>query len=128
MKTLTAALIALAALPAAAQTAEDGEKLFRKCTSCHQIGDDAKNRSGPILTGLVGRAAASVEGFAYSPSLTAAAEAGLVWDAETLDAWLTDQNAFLKTALDDPKARSKMMFKVKDEAERAALIAYLGSF
>lgn len=128
MRTLIAAIIGITALPAFAQSADDGEKLFRRCTSCHQIGEGAKNRTGPVLNGIVGSPAAAVEGFGYSDSLTAAAEAGLVWDAETLDAWLADATGFLRTYLDDPKARSKMSFKVKEESDRAAMIAYLETF
>ena len=43
-----------------------GEKAFQKCKACHQVGEGAKNRSGPILNGVVGRAAGSVDGFKYS--------------------------------------------------------------
>ncbi len=127
---LAAALVAtsFAAAPLAAQSVEDGEKVFNKCKACHQIGEGAKNRSGPILTGVFGRDAGTVDGFKYSKSLLAAAEAGLVWDAETLDAWLTDPSKFLKAFLDDKKAKAKMTLKLRKEDDRANVIAYLGTF
>lgn len=59
---LAAALIALGAAitPAAAQDVAKGEKVFKKCTACHAVGEGAKNKTGPELNGLIGRAAGSV--------------------------------------------------------------------
>lgn len=132
MKHLHAILIlsfALCGSPAVADTLADrGEEVFQTCKTCHQIGEGAKNRVGPILTGVVGRPAASVAGFRYSRSLRAAADAGLVWNADLLDAWLAGTIEFLKTRLDDPKARSKMTFKLANSGDRAAVIAHLGRF
>lgn len=131
MKLYLAAALAVTvctAMPSLAQSVEDGEKVFNKCKACHQIGEGAKNRSGPILTGVFGREAGTVDGFKYSKSLIAAAEAGLVWDAENLSAWLTDPSKFLKAFLDDKKAKSKMTLKLKKEEDRANVIAYLGTF
>jgi len=31
----------------------DGEKVFKKCKACHQVGEGAKNRGGPIVSGIV---------------------------------------------------------------------------
>ena len=59
--------------------AEAGEKVFKRCKTCHQIGEGAKNRSGPVLTGIVGNAAGMAEGYKYSKALKAAGENGLVW-------------------------------------------------
>ncbi|MEQ1530436.1 MAG: c-type cytochrome, partial [Methylococcales bacterium] len=33
----------------------DGEKAFSNCAGCHQVGKDATNAFGPVLTGVVGR-------------------------------------------------------------------------
>ena len=125
---IASALFVALAAPLHAQSAEDGEKVFGKCKSCHQVGEGAKNRTGPVLTGVVGRPAASMEGFKYSKSLAKAGEDGLVWDAATLDEWLTDPSKFLKARLGDKKAKAKMTFKLKDAENRAAVIAYLGTF
>jgi cytochrome c len=43
-----------------------GEKVFAICKACHQAGDNAKNAVGPVLNGLIGRKAGSVEGYNYS--------------------------------------------------------------
>ena len=124
-----AAMIATSAFaaPAFADAIEDGEAVFKKCKACHQVGDSAKNRTGPALNGIVGAAAGAVEGFKYSKPLIAAAEGGLVWDEANLDGWLADPTKFLKETTGDKKARSKMTLKLKDEEERKAVIAYLGS-
>lgn len=120
------AAVAPAAAPAVEVAAVDpeliaaGEKVFRKCKACHQIGEGAKNRSGPVLTGIVGQAAGQVEGFNYSKPLMAMAEDGLVWDAENLQAFLSKPKAFMKG--------TKMSFAgLKKEADLAAITAYLAS-
>lgn len=99
---------------------EAGEKVFRKCKACHQIGDGAKNRSGPILTGIVGSAAGGVDGFKYSNALKAMADGGLVWDEANLRAFLAKPKSFMKG--------TKMAFSgLKKDADLAAITAYLAS-
>jgi S-disulfanyl-L-cysteine oxidoreductase SoxD len=85
-----------AAAPAAGETAADpalieaGATVFKKCSACHKIGEGAKNGTGPALTGIVDRAAGSVEGFRYSKPMADAGAGGMVWDAATLDAYLAE--------------------------------------
>ena len=98
-----------------------GEKVFKKCAACHKVGDKAKNGSGPMLNGIVGRAAGSVDGFRYSGALMDAAAGGLVWDAEALHGFLEKPKSFL------PK--TKMSFAgLKKAEDRDAIIAYLSTF
>lgn len=97
-----------------------GAKVFKKCKACHQVGKGAKNRSGPILTGIVGRPAGEVEKYKYSKALKKQAEAGLIWDAPSLEAFLIKPKKFMKG--------TKMSFAgLKKEKDRAAIIAYLAS-
>lgn len=104
-----------------AELAAQGEKVFKKCKSCHQIGEGAKNRSGPILTGIVGNNAGAVEGFKYSRALTQAAEGGLVWSETELAAFLAKPKSYMKG--------TKMSFAgLKKETDQAAVIEYLKSF
>ncbi len=105
-----------------------GESVFRKCSSCHNVGPDAKNKVGPMLTGVIGRTAGTVEDFRYGDDLVAAGAAGLVWDEEEMFAYLEDPRAYLRAKLDDKSARSKMAFKLRDEQERRDVIAYLKTF
>ncbi len=120
-----------AATPALAEgDVAKGEKLFKKCKACHMIvnGDEVifkGGKTGPNLYGVVGRAAASIEGFKYGKSLAAAGEAGLVWDEEQIAKYVTDPKAYLKEILDDGGAKSSMSFRLKKGGEDIA--AYLAS-
>lgn len=122
--------VALVSLPAAApaQDAAAGKEVFRKCATCHQVSEGARNRTGPVLTGVVGRPAGSYEGYRYGASMTAAGEAGLVWTEERIFEYLANPSAFLRGYLDDPGARAKMTFRLTDESARRDVIAYLATF
>ena len=99
----------------------EGEKVFRKCKACHQVGEDAKNRTGPVLNGIVGHPAGAVEDFRYSRAMDSAAEEGLVWTEEELAAFLADPRGYMK--------RTKMSFPgLRKEEDIEAVIAYLKSF
>jgi cytochrome c len=104
-----------------ADLAADGEKVFRKCKACHQLGEGAKNRVGPILTNIVGGPAGVVDGFKYSKPLMAAAEDGLIWNEEELAAFLANPKKYMKG--------TKMSFAgLKKEEDQLAVIEYLKSF
>lgn len=88
--------------------------------ACHMVGEDAKNRVGPVLNGVVGRQLGSLEGYNYSKGMSDAGAAGAVWDNKTLDQFLADPRAFVPG--------TKMAFAgVKDETDRANIVAYLSS-
>jgi cytochrome c2 len=98
-----------------------GEKVFKKCAACHKVGDGAKNAVGPMLNGIVGRAAGSVDGFKYSKPLAGMAAGGLVWDDAALHAFLENPKGYLKG--------TKMSFAgLKAAEDRDAVIAYLSTF
>ncbi len=111
----------------------EGEKLTAKrCKACHMIVDGDNvilkgGKVGPNLWGVIGRAAGAEEGFKYSKSLAAAGEKGLIWDEEQLAAYIGDPKKYLRTYLDDKKAKSKMTFKLKKDDQRNAVAAYLAS-
>ena len=118
---ITVAAILLAATARAERYLEAGAKIYNQCKSCHEIGEDAKNRVGPQLNDLNGRVAGSVDGFRYSKSMAKAGADGLIWTDETLNAFLEDPKAYI------PK--TKMSFRgIRDAEDRADLIAYLDSF
>ena len=95
-----------------------GEKVFAKCKTCHEIGPNAKAKIGPPLTGVVGRPAASVQGFAYSEALKKkAAEIG-AWDKAKLEEWLTDPSKYAG-------GQVKMLFKLASPDERKQVVDYL---
>lgn len=117
------ALAAFTAVPALAQDADmvaAGEKIFKRCAACHQVGPDAQNRVGPVLNGVVGRTAGTLEDYNYSKAMVEAGEGGLVWDEESLSAFLEDPKGLVKG--------TKMAFAgLKDEEDRKAVIAYIES-
>ncbi len=134
---IRAAMIAALALSATPVLADgdvaSGEDLMAKrCKTCHMIADGDNvilkgGKTGPNLYGIIGRTAGTYEGFKYGEDLVAAGAKGLVWDAEQISAYLEDPKDYLQTYLDDKKAKSKMAFKLKDEADRADVAAYLAS-
>ncbi len=106
---------------------EAGKIVFKSCSACHTVTEGAKSGFGPVLRGVVGRAAGSFEGYKYGGSLKEANAKGLIWDKEQLFNWLENPKNFLKSYLDDPAAKSKMPLKVTDEKKRRDVIAYLAS-
>ena len=82
------------------------------------VGESARNAVGPVLNGLFGRRAGTVEGFPYSD---ANRNSGIVWDESVFRAYIRD-----------PKARipgTTMAFAgLKDEKGIGDLIAYLKLF
>lgn len=120
MRLLTPVLVLLLAgsNAALAQDAASGEKIFAQCKACHQIGEGAKNAVGPVLNGVIGRKAGTVEGYNYSP---ANKNSGLTWDEATFREYIKD-----------PKAKvpgTKMVYAgLKDEQRINDLIAYLKQF
>lgn len=111
------ASLSLGAAPSQAGDAAAGEKVFNKCKACHQVGEKAKIRVGPVLNGIVGRAAGSDESFRYSDALS---ESGLTWDEATLADFLADPKATVPG--------NKMAFPgLRKEEEIANVIAFLAS-
>ncbi len=124
----TAVLFGFGAAPVLAQDAAKGAKVFKKCAGCHRIGDGAKNATGPVLTTVIGRVAGTYEGFRYSKSFTALGKTGFVWDQGKIAEYISNPTAYLRKVLDDPRAKAKMRFKLKDEQARLDVVAYLASF
>ena len=106
--------------PAYSQDVAAGEKVFAKCKACHVVEEDT-NKVGPSLKGIVGRKAASHEGFKYSPAMIEAGENGLVWEEEDLAEFIANPKGKV------PK--TKMVFPgLKKEDEITNLIAYMKQF
>jgi cytochrome c len=119
MRLLVVALAGLLApLPALAQDAQAGQRVFAQCRACHQVGETAKNLIGPKLNGLFGRPAGTIEGFSYSP---ANKTSGIVWD-----------EAIFADYIRDPKARmpgTKMVYAgLKNDQQVADLTAFLKQY
>ena len=106
-------------LACAAEDVAKGKKVYKKCAACHVVNKE-KNKVGPHLVDLFGRKAGSVEKYRYSKAMKKAAEDGLVWNAKTLDTFLTQPKKMI------PK--TKMSFRgLKKEKQRNALLCYIKS-
>src|SRR5581483_12140232 len=92
-----------------------GAQLFRNCAACHSV-TPGEHMTGPSLGGVWQRKAGTAKGFTrYSEALK---RTGVVWNAETLDAWLHNPAAFAPG--------NYMTFPgIADAAARSDLIAYL---
>ena len=134
---LTAAALALVSgLPAfAAGDAEAGAKVFNKCQTCHVVVNEAgetlagKNaKTGPNLYGVIGRVAGSYEGFKYGAGIELLTAAGYVWTEEDVAIYVQNPTKFLDERTTDPKAKSKMAFKLGNEKDAADVAAFLATF
>ena len=117
MALLALGLMTLAGAAHAEGDAAKGEKVFKKCLACH-VATEPVNKVGPNLHGLIGRKAASVEGYKYSAAMLKKGEEGLIWDEATLTEYLPKPMAYVPG--------TKMAFAgLKKPEEIADIIAYL---
>jgi cytochrome c len=103
---------------AQAQDVAAGEKSFNKCRACHQVGETARNGVGPVLNGLFGRKAGTIEGFTYTD---ANKNSGITWDEATFADYIKDPRSKIPG--------TKMVFAgIKNEQEIKDLTAFLKQF
>jgi cytochrome c len=114
---LAALILTVSAGTASSQDVAAGETAFRKCQPCHDVGESARNKLGPLLNGLDGRKAGTVEGYDYSE---ANKTSGVVWSEATFKEYIVDPAAKMPG--------TKMLFSDKDEKEIADLWVYVKQF
>ena len=115
-----ALLSACAPEPAIVDTAqmtplERGAMVFRKCRSCHTLGQGDPHRVGPNLHGVWGREAGALADFNYSRAMR---ESDVVWSDATMDAYLRKPAEYV------PGTRMSFVGLKRDQ-DRADIIAYL---
>lgn len=127
MKRALPTVLALAVLAAAPGHAEElgdldrGAQVFAQCSGCHEVGQGASHRIGPHLNGLFGRRAAAFDDYRYSNSLERAGNDGLIWDLDTLDAYLENPRILV--------SGTRMSFRgLRDQQDRDDVLAYLRQF
>ena len=94
-----------------------GEKVFKKCSACHMIAADGKNKIGPNLWSVIGRTAGAVNDYNYSKAMKAYAKE---WTFEEMNSYLIKPQAYIKG--------TKMAFAgLRKEKDRASVILYMNS-
>ena len=94
-----------------------GEKVFKKCSACHQIASEGKNMIGPNLWNVIGRTAGSVSDYKYSKAMVAY---GKEWTYEEMNSYLIKPQAYVKG--------TKMAFAgLRKEKDRASVILFMNS-
>lgn len=95
-------------------SAERGLAIYSaKCSACHSVDE---NRVGPAHAGVVGRRAGTLKDYDYSEAL---AKSKIVWNATTLQAWLTDPEQLIPG--------QRMGYRLSLPQERSDVVAYLAS-
>jgi cytochrome c len=115
-----ASAVLAGAWPAAAEggDAERGRAIFNRCYACHTAYRSERGEHGLSLWRVIGRRAAAVRGFDYSPAMRRLARAGFVWTEAALDRFLSDPAATVP-------GTSMPFGGLRDARERADLIAFL---
>ena len=94
-----------------------GEKVFKKCSACHMIAADGKNKIGPNLWGVIGRTAGVIDDYNYSKAMKAYAKE---WTFEEMNSYLIKPQAYIKG--------TKMAFAgLRKDKDRASVILYMNS-
>ncbi len=114
---LASAWLALASVEI--QGAEPGQLAFNnRCRTCHSV-KEGDNRQGPSLHAIVGRKAGSSPGYAgYSQAIK---NSNIVWDEQTLDAFIANPDAVVQGHNMRPYPG------LPDAQERQEIVAYLKS-
>ena len=92
-----------------------GAKVFKKCAACHSINKDGKNKIGPKLYNVVGKATGATSDYKYSKALISYNK---TWTFEELNSFLIKPAKWIKG--------NKMGFPgLKNDKDRASVILYL---
>lgn len=93
----------------------EGQKLFILCSACHNLKKGEPHKVGPSLYGIFGKKAGMQEGFNYTEELK---NSGIVWDKETLRAWLENPADFIP-------GTSMAFVGIDDKERQDILLEYL---
>lgn len=122
MRLAPTALALILAVPSLA-LAQDGDpaagqRVFNQCRACHTIDQGGRNGVGPNLHGIVGRRAASIQGFRYSQNMQELGQQEHSWTVENLRAYLRNPK--------DVAPRGTMAFAgLRNDQQLSDVIAYL---
>ena len=92
-----------------------GEKVYKKCAACHSINKDGRNKIGPKLYNVVGKATGATSDYKYSKALISYSK---TWTFEELNGFLIKPAKWIKG--------NKMGFAgLKNDKDRASVILHL---
>ncbi|WP_332304983.1 c-type cytochrome [Rhizobium sp. GR12] len=124
---IMAAMLATSAIPALAEgDLVKGEAVFKRCSACHAIGEGAKNKVGPQLNGIIGRAAGGAADYNYSTAMKKAGEDGQVWTAAELRDFLSAPkkkipgNKMASTGVSKPEELDNLIAYIESAASKPA--------
>ena len=128
MLRLAAFSFLLIATAAAAETGDvaRGQRVFGVCAACHSLQPN-KNMTGPSLAGVWDRRAGALSSFSrYSQALKST---DVVWDDQTLDAWITNpqlvvpNNEMTFPGIREPQQRLDLLAFLKEATKPGATIS-----
>ena len=102
---------------------EKGEKIYKKCGSCHNYEKGSRNKVGPNLWNIVNRSKASMDGFAYSDAL---AKSEGIWSYEELAAFVYKPKEYIIgtkmnfAGLKKVEDRANLVFFLRDQSDNPA--------
>ena len=94
---------------------DHAKKVWKKCSACHSIKKDGKNKIGPALYSVLGRNVAALDDYKYSKALVAY---GKIWTLEEMNGFLKKPQAYIKG--------TKMAFAgLKKDKDRASILLFM---
>lgn len=102
----------------AADDMEEGRKAFKRCSYCHAVSGVKGGDFGPNLDGVFGQPVGRLADYKYSRGMKQARDAGMVWDQETLDAYIRNPAKLIKSPL-------KSIPGIRNAEVRQAIIDFL---
>lgn len=95
-----------------------GERVARRCASCHTFEEGGRDGTGPHLWGVMGRDVAEVDAFNYSQAMEEYAEGGTEWGYQNMYDYLENPRGYVPG--------TAMSFAgLRDQEDRVNIIAYM---
>lgn len=105
--------------------ARRGRRVFGRCRSCHDIGPNARHKTGPGLNDVIGHKIGEYEGYPSSLPMAYLGIRGEVWTPELLDRYLQSPAAFRIEELHMGRTSQSPFLGLAAARHRADVIAYL---
>ena len=97
-----------------------GERVARRCASCHNFEEGEGNKAGPYLWDVMGREVGVASDFGYSSAMNEYAAGGTVWGYQNM-------YDYLEAPADYVEGTAMIFRGLSDQEDRINLIAYMRS-